>query len=413
LLLGLLWLPDEEKVKGLESFYRPTRVELSLDALRHNLQAFRNALPEGCKLLASVKANAYGHGAVEVAREAERFGVDYFGVAFLDEALQLRKAGIQTPILVLGFVAADALSVARDHNVTISLFREDVLEAAAKLPADSSGRKLKVHIKIDSGMGRLGVIGKDAAVSFIEKALQVPQLEVEGMFTHYARADEADKDYTKLQYDRFREVAEYVEQQSWPIPIIHAANSAAGIDTPHFAGGMLRLGISMYGLMPSDEVNQQRIELEPVMTLKTEVVMAKTAPAGWGISYGTRYVTEGEERIGTLPIGYADGFSRMLSGKAHALVRGVKVPVLGTICMDQCMIALDPAVSQAAPLPVEQGEEVVLIGRQGNAVITVGEVAQQLGTINYELICMLAVRLPRVYVSGRQIMAIYNPLLQT
>lgn len=397
-------------MNGLDSFYRPTRVELSLDALRHNLQAFRNAIPQGCRLMASVKANAYGHGAVEVAREAERFGVDYLGVAFLDEALQLRKAGIQTPILVLGFVAADALSVAREHNITISLFRDDIIEAAAKLPADVSGRKLKVHIKIDSGMGRLGVIGKDAAVSFIEKALQIPQLEVEGMFTHYARADEADKNYTMLQYDRFREVAEYVEQKGLPIPIIHAANSAAGIDTPHFAGGMLRLGISMYGLFPSEEVNQQRIELEPVMTLKTEVVMVKTAPAGWGISYGTRYVTKGEERIGTLPIGYADGFSRMLTGKAHGLVRGVKVPVRGTICMDQCMIALDPAVSDTASLPVEPGEEVVLIGRQGNAVITVEEVAQQLGTLNYEVICMLAARVPRIYVSGGRIIAINNPL---
>lgn len=397
-------------MKGLDSFYRPTRVELSLDALRHNLQAFRNAIPQGCRLMASVKANAYGHGAVEIAREAERFGVDYLGVAFLDEALQLRKAGIQTPILVLGFVAADALSVAREHNITISLFRDDIIEAAAKLPADVNGRKLKVHIKIDSGMGRLGVIGKDAAVSFIEKALQLPQLEVEGMFTHYARADEADKKYTTLQYDRFREIAEYVEQQGLPIPIIHAANSAAGIDTPHFAGGMLRLGISMYGLFPSEEVNQQRIELEPVMTLKTEVVMVKTAPAGWGISYGTRYVTKGEERIGTLPIGYADGFSRMLTGKAHGLVRGVKVPVRGTICMDQCMIALDPAASDAASLPVEPGEEVVLIGRQGNAVITVEEVAQQLGTINYEVICMLAARVPRIYVSGGRITAINNPL---
>ena len=397
-------------MNGLDSFYRPTRVELSLDALRHNLQAFRNAIPQGCRLMASVKANAYGHGAVEVAREAERFGVDYLGVAFLDEALQLRKAGIQTPILVLGFVAADALSVAREHNITISLFRDDIIEAAAKLPADVNERRLKVHIKIDSGMGRLGVIGKDAAVSFIEKALQVPQLEVEGMFTHYARADEADKNYTMLQYDRFREVAEYVEQKGLPIPIIHAANSAAGIDTPHFAGGMLRLGISMYGLFPSEEVNQQRIELEPVMTLKTEVVMVKTAPAGWGISYGTRYVTKGEERIGTLPIGYADGFSRMLTGKAHGLVRGVKVPVRGTICMDQCMIALDPAVSDTASLPVEPGEEVVLIGRQGNAVITVEEVAQQLGTLNYEVICMLAARVPRIYVSGGRIIAINNPL---
>ncbi|WP_141502719.1 alanine racemase [Paenibacillus luteus] len=393
----------------MDSFYRPTRVELSLDALRHNLQAFRKAMPQGCKLMASVKANAYGHGAIEVAREAERNGIDYLGVAFLDEALQLRNAGIQTPILVLGFVAADALSIARDRNVTISLFRDDILEAAAKLPIDPGGRKLKVHIKVDSGMGRLGVIGTAAAVSFIEKALQVPQLDVEGLFTHYARADEADKDYTMLQYVRFREVAEYVEKQGLQIPIIHAANSAAGIDTPNWAGGMLRLGISMYGLYPSEEVNKQRVDLEPVLTLKTEITMVKTAPPGWGISYGTRYVTKGEELIGTLPIGYADGFSRMLSGKAYGLVRGMKEPIRGTICMDQCMIALD-AASEAASTPVAAGEEVVLIGRQGDAVITVEEVADQLGTINYELICMLAARIPRVYVNGGQVTAIHNPL---
>lgn len=359
--------------------------------------------------MASVKANAYGHGAVEVAREAERFGVDYLGVAFLDEALQLRSAGIQTPILVLGFVAADALSVARSHDVTISLFRDDIIEAAAKLPPDSSGRKLKVHIKMDSGMGRLGVIGKDAVLSFIQKAMQVPQLEVEGLFTHYARADEADKNYTMLQYDRFREVAEHIEQQGWPIPIIHAANSAAGIDTPQWAGGMLRLGVSMYGLYPSDEVNRQRITLEPVMTLKTEVVMVKTVPAGWGISYGTRYFSKGEERIGTLPIGYADGYSRMLTGKAQGLIRGVKLPILGTICMDQCMIALDAAASDTA-LAVEPGEEVVLIGRQGESVITVEEVADQLGTINYEVTCMLAARVPRIYINDGRVTAIQNPI---
>jgi alanine racemase len=259
-------------------------------------------------------------------------------------------------------------------------------------------------------MGRLGVLGRDAAISFIEKALKVPQLDVEGLFTHYARADEADKSYTKLQYDRFREVASYVEQQGLPIPIIHAANSAAGIDTPEWGGNMLRLGISMYGLYPA-EVNQQRIELEPVLTLKTEVVMVKTTPAGWGISYGSRYVTEGAERIGTLPIGYADGFSRMLTGKAHGLVRGVKVPIRGTICMDQCMIALDPAASGTDSLPVEPGEEVVLIGRQGDAVITVEEVAQQLGTLNYEVTCMLAARVPRVYVSRGRTTAVINPLV--
>ncbi|WP_028609436.1 alanine racemase [Paenibacillus harenae] len=394
----------------MDLFYRPTWVEISLDALRHNLQEFRGAMPQDCRLMASVKANAYGHGAVEVAREAERFGVDYLGVAFLDEALQLRKAGIRTPILVLGFVAPDALSVARDSDVTISLFRKDVIEAAAKLPLDETGKKLKAHIKIDTGMGRLGVLGKDAAIAFIEAALSVPQLMIEGMFTHFASADEADKTYTKLQVDRFREITDYMEKKGISIPIIHAANSAAGIDTPDWAGGMLRLGISMYGLYPSVEVNRQRIKLEPVMALKTEVVMVKNAPEGWGISYGTRYKAEEGERIGTLPIGYADGYSRMLTGKAHGLVRGVKTPIRGTICMDQCMISLDSVAAGAGDAPVETGEEVVLIGRQGDAVITAEEVADQLGTLNYEVTCMLANRVPRVYVKGGRIAAVRNPL---
>lgn len=365
-------------------------------------------MPDECRLMASVKANAYGHGAVEIAREAERFGVDYLGVAFLDEALQLRYAGIRTPILVLGYVPAEALHIARSNDVAISLFRDDVIEAAAKLNDEGDGRKLKVHIKIDTGMGRLGVVGLTAAKAFIAKAMSVPQLEVEGMFTHFARADESDKSYTELQHERFREVVDYVEREGLRIPIIHAANSAAGIDTPKWAGGMLRLGISMYGLYPSAEVNSVRIALEPVMSLKTEIAMVKTAPKGWGISYGTRYFTQNEERIGTLPIGYADGFSRMLTGKANGLVRGVKSPIRGTICMDQCMIALDGAAT--ASNPVEAGEEVVLIGRQDDGLITAEEVAEQLGTIPYELICMIAARVPRIYISEGRPIAVTNPL---
>lgn len=394
----------------MESYYRPTRVEISLDALTHNLHAFRSAMPEGRLLLASVKANAYGHGAVEIAREAERFGVDYLGVAFLDEALQLRNAGIQTSIIVLGYVSANDLELARAHNVTIALFREDIIEAAAALLPRSDGKRLKVHVKIDSGMGRLGVVGLDAAVRFIELALRTPQLDVEGMFTHYARADETDKSYTKMQFERFNEIVQYVKQHKLPIRIIHAANSAAGIDTPEWSCDMVRLGISMYGLYPSAEVDHKRIELEPVMTLKTEVVMVKTAPKGWGISYGTKYVTEGEERIGTLPIGYADGFSRMLTGKANALVRGIRVPVLGTICMDQCMIALDNAAT-SSNVPVESGEEVVLFGKQGNETITVEEVAAQLGTINYEITCMMAARIPRVFIKNSRIYTVSNSLI--
>jgi len=390
-----------------DAYFRPTRAEISLDALRRNIQAFQSAMPAGTKLLASVKANAYGHGAVETAREAEACGVDYMGVAFLDEAVQLRRAGIAAPILVLGYVPAEGLGLARELGITVALFREDVLAAAAALPVSS--RRLKVHIKIDTGMGRLGLLPGPGAKEFIERALLTPGIEVEGMFTHYARADESDKTYTELQYARFAELADYVRRRELPIPLIHSGNSAAGIDTPAWAGGMLRLGISMYGLYPSAEVNQRRVALEPVMSLKTAIAAVKTLPAGWGVSYGTRYVTEGEESIGTLPIGYADGFSRMLGDRAEALVRGVRVPVRGRICMDQCMIALDPAAGERGP--VEAGEEVVLLGSQGGESITADELADKLDTINYEVVCMIANRVPRVYTRDGQVVKVVNPLL--
>jgi len=398
-------------VKDLDSYYRPTRAEISLDALRHNLTVIRAALPGGCKLMASVKANAYGHGAVEIAKAAESFGIDYLGVAFLDEALGLRRSGVRAPILVLGYVPGDALGLAREHDITISMFREDVREAAENLPEAPDGRKLKIHVKVDSGMGRLGVLGLEEAVSFVEHCLATPQLEVEGMFTHYARADELDKGYTESQHERFSAVAKALEERGIRLPIIHAANSAAGMETPEWAGGMVRLGIAMYGLYPSAEVNREKIALAPVMSLMTEVSFVKQTPEGWGISYGTRYFAKGGERIGTLPIGYADGYSRMLSGKAHGLVRGVKLPIRGTICMDQCMITLDDERLTASEAgEVREGEEVVLIGRQGDEVITMEELADQLGTINYEIACMIASRVPRVYTSGGAIVSVRNEL---
>ncbi len=394
----------------MDTHYRPTWVEISLDALHHNIRVMKAGLPEDCLLMATVKANAYGHGAIGMAHAAERFGVDFFGVAFLDEALQLRKAGIGAPILVLGYVPAEGLEQARLNNISICLYREETIEAASKLPQAFDGQKLKVHVKIDSGMGRLGVIGTDEAVSFIRKAQNTSQIEVEGMFTHYAKADEADKSYTNLQYDRFNQVVEAVKQEGWTIPIIHAANSAAGIDTPEWAVGMVRFGIGMYGLYPSTEVDNEQMKLKPILSLKTKLVHVKQTPSNWGISYGTRYITAAEEQIGTLPIGYADGFSRMLSGKAFGLIRGVKMPIRGSICMDQCMIALDSEQLGAAGKPIEIGEEVVLIGQQGNDSISVEDLAEQIGTINYELVCMLTTRLPRYYTEAGQIIDIQNAI---
>jgi alanine racemase len=392
----------------VDSYYRPTVAEISLDALSSNIGAFRKHLAAGTRVLASVKANAYGHGAIEIARSAVSAGADYLGVAFLDEALQLRASGIEAPILVLGYTPPEGFPLAREQGITVTLYLDQMLDDVANLPA--VGKRLKAHIKIDSGMGRLGLLpGKDAE-QFLERAFTLPQLTVEGLYTHYARADEVDKGYTELQMQRFGTVVDYVRRSGMPIPIIHSSNSAAGIDLPEQVGGMLRLGISMYGLYPSVEVNAMKVHLMPVLTLKTSIVHVKSLAAGEGISYGTRYFTQSKESIGTLPIGYADGFSRMLSGKAVVLVRGRRVPVLGTICMDQCMIRLNDAEVDGETR-IEPGEEVVLIGRQGDAYLSAEEVATKLGTINYEVVCMLAARVPRVYLRNGEIISVVNPLL--
>lgn len=393
----------------MQGQYRPTQAEINLDHLRNNVDAFRSALPQGMKFLACVKANAYGHGAVETARELERIGVDYLSVAFLDEALELRQNGIKAPILVLGYTPPEGIAVAREHDVTITLFSREVLEAIRDLDTGSSHNKLKVHIKIDSGMGRLGLLPGEEALAFIQEVAAMEQVLLEGMFTHYAKADEEDKTYTLEQYRRFRSVVEALRDQGCVIPIIHTANSAAAIDTPELSYNMVRVGISLYGLYPSAEVNHQVVKLIPVLTLKTKAVLVKTLPPHWGVSYGTRYVTQGNERIATLPIGYADGFSRMLTGKAQVLVRGRRVPVVGTICMDQCMVSLQSFAEEAEE--IQAGEEVVLIGHQSDGIITADEVATQLGTIAYEVICMMAHRIPRIYFRNGVEVVKVNPLL--
>ncbi|MBY0219352.1 MULTISPECIES: alanine racemase [Paenibacillus] len=393
----------------MQGQYRPTQAEINLDHLSSNVDAFRSVLPQGMKFLACVKANAYGHGAVETARELERIGVDYLSVAFLDEALELRQHGIKAPILVLGYTPPEGVAVAREHNVTITLFSREVLEAIRALDTGSSQNPLKVHIKIDSGMGRLGLLPGDEAIAFIQETAAMEQVLLEGMFTHYAKADEEDKTYTLEQYRRFQSVVEALRDQGCVIPIIHTANSAAAIDTPELSYNMVRVGISLYGLYPSAEVNHQVVKLVPVLTLKTKAVLVKTLPPHWGVSYGTRYVTQGNERIATLPIGYADGFSRMLTGKAQVLVRGRRVPVVGTICMDQCMVSLQSFAEEAEE--IQAGEEVVLIGHQSDGVITADEVASQLDTIAYEVICMMAHRIPRIYFRNGVEVAKVNPLL--
>lgn len=383
-----------KKVEFLDSFYRPTRVEISLDALSHNIQSFRSYIPRDIALMAVIKADAYGHGAVQVAREAIACEVDYLAVAFLDEALELRNAGVEAPILVLGHTPVEGIALAAEKQITLTIYSDDALDAIGERAA--SEPPVKVHIKIDTGMGRIGLSRLSDASAFVDRALSLPGLRVEGLYTHYACADETDKTGTLAQHGRLKAIVDHFAERGITFPYVHAGNSAAAIDTPELTYNMVRLGIGMYGLYPSDEVMKERIELQPVMSIKTGVVMLKSVPQGEGISYGHRYHTKRDgERIATLPVGYADGYSRMLTGKAQALIHGRRVPVVGAICMDQCMIDVSELADTTA-----LGDEVVILGRQGEDQITAEELAAQLGTINYEIVCMISHRVPRVYTRG-------------
>lgn len=386
----------------MDAFYRPTWVEISLDALRHNLRAFRDSLPAEMKIMAVVKADAYGHGAVQIARECMAEGASYLAVAFMDEALELRRAGIEAPILVLGYTPAEAVPLAVKYSITINVYSMDVLEALAKRGPEEPS--VKIHIKVDSGMGRLGLNRTEDAIAFIERALSLPGVEVEGLFTHYACADEADKSYTREQYSKFERVAGHFREKGISFTYVHAGNTATAIDTPEISYNMVRLGIGMYGLYPSEEVDMKRVKLRPVMSLKTRIVMLKSMEEGAGVSYGALYHASRGEEIATLAVGYADGFSRMLTGKAHALVRGKRVPVVGRICMDQCMISLQDVNG------AQIGDEVVMFGEQDGLVLPAEELAEKLGTVNYEIVCMISHRVPRVYMEAGDVKDTVNPL---
>ena len=353
--------------------------------------------------MAVLKADAYGHGAIPIAREALACGVDYLAVAFLDEALELRQAGIRSPLLVLGYTAPEHVELAVEHDLTLTVYTEDVLK---RLQTLHKSKPAKIHIKLDTGMGRIGIANEAEAIRFIEWALNAPGIEVEGLYTHYACADEKDKSYTYTQHEKFHRIVSHFAAKGVHFPLNHAGNSATAIDVPELTYSMIRLGISMYGLYPSMEVNRSRISLRPVMTFKSGIVMVKQIPAGSGISYGATYRTRDDETIATLPVGYADGYSRMLSGKSQVLVRGRRVPVVGRICMDQCMVNVSTVPD------VQIGDEVVLFGEQDGETISADEVAGWLGTIGYEVVCMVSNRVPRVYVRDGKAVATVNRLVK-
>jgi len=368
---------------------RPVWAEINLADIAHNFREVRR-LVGSKKVMGIVKANAYGHGAVEVARTLDQEGADYFGVAILNEAVQLREAGITKPILILGWTPPEDYQRALDYGITLTIYSLEEAQELSRIGIKNN-KKAKVHLKIDTGMGRIGLRPNEESAAVVQKILALAGLEVEGIFTHFAKADEAVKTFTQRQLELFRTFVDRVEQEnSYTFPLKHAANSAATIDHPESYLDMVRPGIILYGLKPSDEVQLARIELRQAMSLRARVSHVKTVPAGTPISYGGIYTTKAETQIASMPLGYADGYTRLLSGKAKVLCQGQKLPVVGRICMDQTMF-------EAAGLDVKPGDIVTLLGKDGDNFLSVDELAQELGTINYEIVCMISARVPRVY----------------
>lgn len=369
---------------------RPVWAEIDLEALSHNVREICWVAGPRVQVMAVVKANGYGHGLEPVSQTALYSGATWLGVALLQEAVLLREKGIKAPIVVLGYTPEKDFKevVARDVSQTIFTWEGGLTLAAT---AHRLGKKARVHIKIDTGMGRLGfLLGKDA-VETITRLSRLPGLEIEGIYTHFATADEADKGYTEEQFLKFQWVLKQLAARGVYIRWRHCANSAAILDLPYTHLDLVRPGITLYGLYPSPVVCRDLVTLKPVMSLKARVVYVKEVPPGTCISYGKTYVTKKRTKVAIIPIGYADGYSRLLSNKSEVLVKGQRAPVIGRVCMDQLIVDVGHVPG------VVQGDEVVLLGRQGKGEITADEVAAHMGTINYEVVCMISERVPRFY----------------
>jgi alanine racemase len=366
---------------------RPTWAEIDLDALAHNARALRARLSPGAQLMAVVKANAYGHGAAAVARGALGAGATWLAVATLSEALELRADGLAAPVLVLGYTPPAQAAAAAARDVALTVYDPDVADAYAAAGAQA-GRALRVHLKIDTGMNRLGVAPEDAAALAARLAAHAG-LAYEGVYTHFARADERDQSHTDRQLARFRGALAALEARGLRPALAHAANSAATLLRPDAHFDLVRAGIVLYGLDPSDEVTCPP-EFRPVLAFKTTVTQVRRLPPGAEVSYGGEYVTPGEETLATIAVGYADGFRRGPRRWEYALVRGQRAPLVARVCMDQALL-------NVTRIPgVRLGDEVVLLGRQGGERITAMDVARWLGTNNYDVVCAISARVPRV-----------------
>jgi len=375
-------LDKQDKILNIE---RATRAIIDLGAISYNIAEIRKKVGDKRNLMAVVKADGYGHGAVEVSRAVLRNGADCLGVALPEEGQKLREAGIEAPILVVGLIQPEEAYKVVKSRLAQAVASVEFLEAL-DYEAGKASTRVNVHVKVDTGMGRIGIKPEDA-VDFVRKVNTFENIALEGVLSHFSSADEKDKSFSQYQLQLFDQVVSDLETCGLEIPIKHIANSAAILDLPQSYYDMVRPGIMIYGLYPSSEVSHS-IELKPAMTFKTKVSTVKIVPPGTPISYNRTFVTGKETTVATLPVGYADGYSFLLSNRGEVLIKGHRAPIIGTVCMDMCMVDVSSVEG------VRPGDEVILFGRD----LAVAEIAAKIGTINYEVVCGVGKRVPRIYV---------------
>ncbi len=391
----------------MDSYTQRVWAQISLDAIAFNLKSIKKITGVGPKIMAVVKADAYGHGFFQVSKTLIENGADVLAVAMLDEAKQLRNNGFDVPILILGNTNCDLCDELIEYNIMPTVFSYDMAEAMSKV-AVKKGAKAKIHIKLDTGMSRIGFLCDDKnffdTVSQIKKIAALPNIEIDGIFTHLSCADEQDKGYTFMQYERFMKVCDALKKEGVHIGKRHICNSAATVLYPEMHLDMVRPGVILYGLHPSS-LTEDKIELKSAMSLKARVTFVKKVEEKIGVSYGKEYVVDKPTLLATIPIGYADGYSRLLTNKASMLYDGKKMPVIGRICMDQCMIDATNADN------IKVDDTVTIMGEDNGACITASQLASYMGTINYEIVCLIGKRVPRLYTSKERVVDILNNLV--
>lgn len=363
--------------------------EIDLDAIKQNAQNVRTIIGDNVKLMAVVKADGYGHGAVMSAKAVENIA-DSYAVATIEEAIELRENGIDKDILILGYILPDYYGFALKYDISLTVFTY----AMAKELSDcalAKGKTAKIHIAIDTGMGRIGFFPTDDSIAEIRKISELPNIEIEGLFSHFATADEENKEYANAQLKKYTYFCDKLKENGVCIKTRHMCNSAAITELPDFRMDMVRMGIIMYGLYPSGEVDKNKVLLNPAMSIKSSIVYIKTIKKGESVSYGRKFKAGRTTVVATVPIGYADGYPRQVSNKSRVIINGEYAPVIGNVCMDQMMVDITDIKS------VNVGDDVILVGKQGDKEVTFEEIAALADTINYEIICGIGKRVPRIY----------------